>query len=167
MRLSIIAAVARNRVIGRDNTLPWHIPEDLRYFREVTMGKPVIMGRMTFQSIGRPLPCRANIVATRDPGFPAGGIILARSSEDALEAARASAHEAGVEEAFVIGGSGLFRRFLPLADRLYLTRIDADIAGDTLFPEIDERDWKEAWHRNGDPGSPVEFPYSFHILGRR
>lgn len=166
MRLSIIAAVARNRVIGRDNVLPWHIPEDLRYFREVTMGKPVIMGRMTFLSIGRPLPGRANIVATRNPGFPAGGIILAGSSDDALEAARASAQETGVKEVFVIGGSGLFRRFLPQADRLYLTRIEADVAGDTLFPEIDKRDWKETWSRPG-AGAPGGLPYSFHILDRQ
>src|SRR5579859_531301 len=116
MSLSLIVAVAENGVIGRDNALPWHIPEDLRYFKQVTSGKTVIMGRKTFQSIGRPLPNRVNIVVTRDPDFGAEGVTIAHSLDDALS-------KAGDGEAMVIGGSSLFLEALPRADRFYLTEI--------------------------------------------
>ena len=146
MSLALIVAVAENGVIGRDNALPWHISEDLRYFKQVTSGKTVIMGRKTFQSIGRPLPNRTNIVVTRDPGFQAAGILAAHSLDDALS-------KAGEGEAMVIGGSSLFEESLPRAERFYLTEIHRAYEGDVRFPDWDRAVWREASRRfvAGDP----------------
>ena len=146
MSLSLIVAVAENGVIGRDNALPWHIPEDLRYFKQMTSGKTVIMGRKTFQSIGRPLPNRVNIVVTRDPAFGAEGVTIARSLDDALS-------KAGDGEAMVIGGSSLFLEALPRADRFYLTEIHRAYEGDVHFPAWDRTQWREADRQKkaGDP----------------
>lgn len=139
-RLSLLAAVARNGVIGRDNALPWRLPEDLRRFRALTLGHPVIMGRKTFDSIlaanGRPLPGRENIVVTRSPGYAAAGCRVVHSIAEAI----AAASEA---EAFVIGGAEIYALALPLAQRLYLTEIDADFEGDAVFPSYDRREWRE------------------------
>lgn len=150
MTLSLIVAVAENGVIGRDNALPWHIPEDLRYFKQVTSGKTVIMGRKTFQSIGRPLPNRTNIVITRDPAFQAEGVILAGSLDDALS-------KTGGGEAMVIGGSSLFLEALPRAERFYLTEIHRAYEGDVRFPDWDRSPWQEVERRDvaGDP--PISF----------
>lgn len=144
--LSLIVAVAENGVIGRDNALPWHIPEDLRHFKQVTSGKTVIMGRKTFQSIGRPLPNRTNIVVTRDPGFAADGVLAAHSLDEALA-------KAGAGEAVVIGGSSLFAEALARADRFYLTEIRRAYEGDVHFPPWDRSDWREVARRDvaGDP----------------
>jgi dihydrofolate reductase len=146
MSLSLIVAAAENGVIGRDNALPWHISEDLRYFKQVTGGKTVIMGRKTFQSIGRPLPNRTNIVITRNPDFRADGILVASSLDDALA-------RAGDGEAIVIGGSSLFLEALPRADRFYLTEIHRAYDGDVRFPEWDRASWRETSRRRveGDP----------------
>lgn len=146
MSLSLIVAVAENGAIGRDNALPWHIPEDLRYFKQVTSGKTVIMGRKTFQSIGRPLPNRTNIVVTRDPAFRAEGVIVARGLDDALS-------KAGDGEAMVIGGSSLFLETLPRADRFYLTEIHRAYDGDVYFPAWDRKPWREVKRQKvaGDP----------------
>lgn len=146
MSLSLIVAVAENGVIGRDNALPWHIPEDLRYFKQATSGKTVIMGRKTFQSIGRPLPNRVNIVVTRDPAFAAGGIIVAGGLDDALA-------KAGGGEAMVIGGNSLFEEALPRADRLYLTEVHRAYEGDVHFPAWDRALWREVKRQRvaGDP----------------
>jgi dihydrofolate reductase len=139
--VSLVAALARNRVIGAGNRMPWHLPEDLRRFKRLTMGAPVIMGRKTYESIleqtGRPLPGRRNIVVTRQPGARWDGCEVAGS----LDAALAAAHAA--PEVFVIGGAELYRLALPRADRLYLTLLDAEYPGDTLFPEFDAADWRE------------------------
>jgi len=144
--LSLIVAVAENGVIGRDNALPWHISEDLRYFKQVTSGKTVIMGRKTHQSIGRPLPNRTNIVVTRDPGFKAEGVLIAHSLEDALA-------KSADGEAVVIGGSSLFADALARADRFYLTEIHRAYEGDVHFPAWDRNAWREAARRlvPGDP----------------
>lgn len=144
--LSLIVAVAENGVIGRDNALPWHISEDLRYFKQVTSGKTVIMGRKTYQSIGRPLPNRTNIVITRDPGFTAEGVVVAHSLEEALTQAVAG-------EAVVIGGSSLFEDALKRADRFYLTEIHRAYDGDVHFPAWDKNAWQETSRRlvAGDP----------------
>ena len=144
--LSLIVAVAENGVIGRDNALPWHISEDLRYFKQVTSGKTVIMGRKTFQSIGRKLPNRINIVITRDPDFTAEGVLVAHSLEDALA-------KAGDAEAMVIGGSSLFEAALQRAGRFYLTEIHRPYQGDVHFPAWDKNAWRETSRRlvPGDP----------------
>jgi dihydrofolate reductase len=143
--LSLIVAVAENGVIGRDNALPWHISEDLRYFKQVTSGKTVIMGRKTYQSIGRPLPNRTNIVITRDSGFTAEGVLIAHSLDEALG-------KAG-DEAVVIGGSSLFEEALARADRFYLTEIHRAYEGDVHFPAWNKSAWHEAARRlvPGDP----------------
>lgn len=138
--LSLIAALARNRVIGQNNTLPWHLPEDLKHFREITQGKPVIMGRKTWDSLPprfRPLPGRRNIVISRNRQLVVPGAEVVASLTAALALLDADA------EAIVIGGAELYRLALPLADRLYLTRIDAEFAGDAFFPPIEPADWIE------------------------
>jgi dihydrofolate reductase len=135
--ISLVAAHARNRVIGAGNRLPWHLPEDLPRFKRLTMGAPVIMGRKTHESIGKVLPGRRNIVVTRQTGARFEGCEVAGSLEAALALA------ADAPEVFVIGGAELYRLALPRADRLYLTLIDADYAGDAFFPEIDPAEWRE------------------------
>ena len=148
--LALIAARARNGVIGLDNRMPWHLPEDLAYFKRVTLGKPVVMGRKTFESIGRPLPGRLNIVVTRNPGWQAAGVQVAHS----LDAALVLAAAAVPEEIMLIGGAELYRLALPQADVLYLTEIDAEFAGDAFFPEVDLARWRidreEAGQRDSD-----------------
>ena len=138
--LALIAAVARNGVIGANDALPWHLPGDLKHFRQVTLGRPVIMGRKTWESLApkfRPLPGRRNIVVSRQSGYPAAGAEIAGS----LDAALALVGDA--DEAFVIGGAELYRQAIGLADRLVLTEIDADIDGNVHFPVIDRRCWRE------------------------
>ena len=138
MIVSIIAAVARGGVIGRGGQLPWHLPADLRRFRKLTTGHHILMGRKTYESLGRPLPDRTNVVITRQANFQAPVISVARSLDEALELAR----QAGETEAFVIGGAEIFRLALPFADRLYLTQIDAEVTGDTCFPDYDRSHWR-------------------------
>lgn len=130
-KLSIIAAISTNRVIGRDNKIPWHISEDLRRFKALTIGHPIIMGRKTFESIGKPLPKRANIVITRDKDYSAPGIDVAHSIEEAIEAAKT---KEGSEEIFIIGGGQIYSQSIHLADKLYLTVVDQEIKGDVFFP---------------------------------
>lgn len=148
--LSLIAAVARDRAIGRNNRLLWHLPEDMRYFRETTRGKTVIMGRKTWESLPaafRPLPGRHNIVVSRDAAYPADGATLAGSLADALEKA------GGADEVFVIGGAELYRQALALADRLYLTEVAQDGAGDVFFPEMPAAEWTEVSRCPGNSGA--------------
>lgn len=143
MKVSIIVARTLNKVIGRENTMPWHLPVDLAWFRSNTLGKPVIMGRKTYESIGRLLPKRPNIILSRS-GFTVEGAYPATNLEQAIEMAK---NMAGGDEIMIIGGGELFKQALPLADQLYLTEIQAEIEGDTLF-EFDERAWKlieETW----------------------
>jgi dihydrofolate reductase len=156
-RLAVIAAVAENGVIGRENALPWRLPEDLRHFRRVTMGKPVIMGRKTWDSIGRPLPGRTNIVITRNPAFAAGGAEVVASLDAALALAGRIAAADGAEEVVVIGGAQLYRVSIPRADRLYITEVHASVEGDARLPDIDWSQWREA-SREDHSGSPG---YSF------
>jgi len=136
MTISLVVAASRNGVIGRDGALPWHLPDDLRHFKRLTLGKPVIMGRRTWESIGKPLPGRRNIVLTRDPGFSAPGCEVAHSVNEAL------ALLDGDGEAMVIGGAQVYAAFLPLADCVYLTRVQAEIDGDTYFPALDAAEWR-------------------------
>lgn len=162
-RVALVAAVADNGVIGRGNALPWHIPADLRYFKKITMGKPIIMGRRTFDSIGKPLPGRSNIVVTRDAHWAAPG---ARPASN-LEAALAHAADEGSEEFMVIGGAAIYALALPLASRIYLTQIHAEIAGDTWFPRLDARNWRESEREDFPAGGGSDYPYSFVRLDRR
>lgn len=139
MRVSLIAAVAENGTIGRDGRLPWHLPDDLKRFRALTTGHHVIMGRRTFESIGRPLPQRTNLVISRDPSLRIDGAHVLPTLETAIEHARA----AGESEAFVIGGAAIYALALPVADRIYLTRVAARVGGDAFFPPIDQAEWVE------------------------
>jgi dihydrofolate reductase len=133
--ITLIVAVADSGVIGRDNTLPWHLPDDLKRFKRLTLGKPIVMGRRTFESIGRPLPGRLNIVMTREPNYRGEGVTVAHGVDEAVRAAGAA------PEIMVIGGSELFRLFLPLSRRIHLTRVHGDIAGDVTWPALDMREW--------------------------
>ncbi len=137
MIISIIAAMAKNRVIGRNNYIPWKLPEDMKRFKELTTGKPVVMGRKTFESIGRPLPNRANIIVTRDKNYKADNCVVVHSAGEAIKAAK------GNEEVMIIGGAEIYKQFLPRADRLYLTLIDKEFEGDAYFPEFDKNEWEE------------------------
>ena len=141
-KLSLIVATANNRIIGKDNDMPWHLPADLSYFKKTTLGKPIVMGRKTYESIGRPLPGRRNIVISRDANYQATGIEAVTSVADAL--ALITDVEEVVDEIMVIGGGAIYAHCLPSATRLYITHIDADIDGDTQFPEYDlENDWQK------------------------
>ena len=153
--LTLVAALDRNRVIGREGRLPWHLPADLRFFKQTTMGKPLLMGRRTWNSIGRPLPGRRMIVLSRDPAYRAEGCAMAQSLDEALEIARPAA------EIMVIGGATLFEQTLPLAARLYLTRVEAEVPGDTWFPEWDEREWRLDWEEAHPADAQHAWPYRF------
>ena len=130
MKISIIAAMANNRVIGKDNKMPWHLPEDLKHFKSITMNKPILMGRKTYESIGRALPGRLNIILTRDDTFTADGCVVVSSIEEAFHIV--NIHDA--DELFIIGGENIYSQFMHIADNLYLTLIDLDVEGDTFFP---------------------------------
>lgn len=149
-RISIIAAIANNRVIGIDNTLPWHLPEDLKHFKALTTGHHILMGRKTYESLGRPLPNRTSVVITRTRNSPIPGCIVANSIEDAIAACGAD------DEIFFIGGAELYRQALNFADRIYLTEIQADFEGDAWFPEFDPLHWKETGRRHCKSGNGLE-----------
>lgn len=151
----LLAAVAENGVIGRDNALPWRLKSDLQRFRALSIGKPVVMGRKTYRSIGKPLPGRTNIVVTRDPNFRAEGVVVAMSVDAALEAARDDARRRGANEIMVIGGTEIFTQTMGLADRLEITHVHARPAGDTFFPAIDPKRWREA-ARSDHPAGPQD-----------
>jgi len=149
----LIAAVADNGVIGRDNTMPWRLSSDLKRFKALTVGKPVVMGRKTYQSIGKPLPDRPNIVVTRDPDFRVEGVFVARSVEVAMAAARDEALRSGTDEIMVIGGTDIFTQSMDLADRLEITHVHAAPEGDTHFPAIDPNIWRQT-ARTDVPAGP-------------
>lgn len=164
MRLSIIVAVAENGVIGREGKLPWHLPADLARFKRLTMGHTIIMGRRTWESIGRPLPGRRMIVVSRQAGYQTGtsGIEIAKSLDTALQVAEST----GDAEAFVIGGSQLFREALPRADRLHVTRVRAEVAGDTFLPEVNWPDWHLVESESHGADNRNEHPFDFQIYER-
>ncbi|MCB1665103.1 MAG: type 3 dihydrofolate reductase [Pseudomonadales bacterium] len=167
MKLALIWAMARNRTIGRNNALPWHLSEDLKYFKRVTMGKPVIMGRKTWDSIGRPLPGRTNIVITRDSAFRAEGAKVVNTLEQALSVAESVGIIDGSEEVVVMGGEQIYALALPKADRLYMTEVHADVDGDAHFPEFDRTQWQELARENHAAAGPNPYDYSFVILERK
>jgi dihydrofolate reductase len=165
MRISLIVAVSRNGVIGRNGTMPWHLPADLRHFKRTTMGKPVVMGRRTHESIGGPLPGRTNIVMTRNRDFRAEGCVVAHSLEEALAAARTAAAARG--EVLIIGGGAVYAAFLPRADRIYLTRVAADVPGDTRFPDPDPATWNETGREERPADAQNPYACTFLVLDRR
>ncbi|MES2604120.1 MAG: type 3 dihydrofolate reductase [Pseudomonadota bacterium] len=165
MKIALVVAAARNRAIGLNNKMPWHLPEDLKYFKRVTMGKPVIMGRNTFESIGRPLPGRPNIVISRNADYQAEGITLVASLEAALDAAR-KLLPVGQDEVMVIGGAQIYAQALALAQRLYLTEVDAEPEADAFFPEFMRSDWREV-AREAHPATATNpYPYCFLVLDK-
>lgn len=159
--LAIIVAVAGNGVIGNNNTLPWKLPGDLQNFKRLTMGKPVVMGRRTYESIGRPLPGRTNIVVTRNESFTAQGVQVAHSLDEALAVAYAVAGRAGAEEVMVIGGAEIYAATIPRADRLYITEVHASVDGDAFLPTIDWACWREVRREHRVAQSPDLCDYSF------
>lgn len=166
MRVSIVVAVAENRIIGADGGMPWHLPSDLRHFKETTLGKPVIMGRRTFEAIGRALPGRHNIVVTRSNDYHAEGATVAQDVATALDLGRESAENLGVTEICVIGGGEIYRQTLDNADRIYLTEVHMQVEGDTSFPELDPDDWSEVSRRRCAAGAKDSSDYSIVIYER-
>ncbi len=166
-RLAVMVAVAANGVIGNDQGLPWHLPGDLRYFKRVTLGKPIVMGRRTFESIGRALPGRTNIVISRNPGLSAEGISLAASLDEALERADEVARREAVDEFVVIGGAQIYRLAIPKADRLYLTEVHARVPGDTVLPDIAWERWRETVREPHPAANADDYGYSFVVYERR
>jgi len=159
--ISFIVAMDRNRVIGRNNRIPWRLPADQAFFRKTTMGHPILMGRKTYLSIGRPLPGRTNIVMTRNPEYRAPGCEVVHSVREALER-----YGTGEGELFVIGGTDIFKLFLPVADRLYITLIRHEFPGDTYFPEIDPAAWKLVSEKPGIRDEKNPYDYVFQIYER-
>lgn len=166
MRLAMIVARSTNLVIGQGNKLPWYLPEDLKYFKRVTLGKPIIMGRKTFESIGRPLPGRCNIVITRDPDWQVPGVVVASAPDEAIERARNQALIDGAEEALVIGGAQVYRQLLERVDRLYLTEVHAQVEGDAFFPALAEGEWRELAREDHGATEQAPWDYSFRVLER-
>ena len=161
MRLSLIVALAATRVIGVDTQLPWHLPADLKRFKQITMGKPIVMGRKTFESIGRPLPGREMVVVTRNHDFHPPDCSIFHSLEEALDANRQQAEVIG------IGGTSLYQQLLPIADRLYLTLLHTNFDGDTFFPDFDQSQWYETAREDYPASGNRTFEYSFLLLERR
>lgn len=157
MVISLIVAVSQNNVIGKENRLPWHLPEDLKYFKNTTWAMPIVMGRKTWESLGKALPGRTNIVISRNNEFNAEGAHVV----DSLESAKKIAEALDVKEIFVIGGAEIFSLALPLAQRLYLTRIHQDFEGDVFFPAIDPSKWELAFKRDCQPDEKNKYAYSF------
>lgn len=164
MKIALIVAASQNNVIGLDNQLPWHLPEDLRYFKAVTMGKPILMGRKTYDSIGRPLPGRTNIVLTRDANWSAEGVVVVNDLDSATAASEKACAAAGVDELMIIGGEQIYRKFLPIADKLYLTKVEAVVEGDAYFPAIDSDQWQQVAEKI--PEKVGNYSYRFVVLER-
>jgi dihydrofolate reductase len=162
MKLSLIVATAHNNVIGRNNELPWHLPQDLKYFKSLTLGKPIIMGRKTFESIGKPLPGRTNIVVTRQKNWNFAGALVAESVEEALEIGKQFRAEQNnvADEMMVIGGAEIYRHALAFADRVYLTKIDVNIdGGDAFFPELSPAQWTLTSELPGDNDATLKHTF--------
>ena len=166
MKLALICAMSENRVIGRDNGLPWHLSEDLKYFRRTTMGNCMIMGRNTWESIGRALPGRTSIVITSNANYQAEGAEVVGSLEQAIERAESLSKSTGSVDAFVIGGAVLYQAALPLADTLHLTRVHAQVEGDTTLHEFDESHWKEISREQYQHDESNQYDYSICVMQR-
>jgi len=165
--LSFVVAVAENGVMGRDGQLPFRLKSDLKHFKAETLGKPVVMGRKTYESIGRPLPGRTNIVVTRDAAFGAPGIVVATSLAAALDTARGDAFRRGVADIAIIGGAEIYRQLLPVADRLVVTHVALETTGETIFPPIDPAVWKAAERREHTAGAEDDADFAIVTYLRR
>lgn len=160
--IAIVVAVAENNVIGKDNQLIWHLPSDLKHFKNITMGHPMLMGRKTYESIGKPLPGRTTIIITRQPDFNAEGCIVVNSIQEAISEAKQLD-----EQAYLIGGAEIYRQALDVTDTIYLTRIYHSFEGDTFFPEIKEDEWQKVSEEHHEPDEKNRYPYSFIKLERK
>lgn len=161
VKLGVIVAAAQNGVVGRNNALPWHLPEDLKYFKRMTLGKPIVMGRKTYESIGRPLPGRRNIVISRNAEYRAPGVDVVPDLEAALALAADQALIDGVEELMVIGGAEIYAAAIPRADHLYVTEVHAEVEGDAWLPPVDWRAWREVSREFHAAGGQNPYDYSF------
>ncbi|ALC81344.1 MULTISPECIES: dihydrofolate reductase [Bacillus] len=160
MKVSIIVAMDKNQVIGKDNKLPWRLPRELQYVKKTTMGCPIIMGRKNYESIGRPLPGRRNIILTREKDYSAEGCEIVHSVEDVFKTCE------GEEEIFIFGGEQIYRLFLPYTEKLYITKIHYEFEGDTFFPEIDWNEWEEVSSLQGITDEKNPYTYYFHVYER-
>ena len=167
MKVALIAAFAQNLVVGINNSLPWHLPEDLKYFKRTTSGKAIIMGRKTYESIGRPLPNRTNIVVSRNATFSAEGVVVVASLEAAIKHAEDVNTINGVDEVMIIGGAAIYEASLPLADRLYLTHVHANVEGDAYFPSVDFSQWLEVTRDDFQKDESNPYDYSFVVYDKQ
>lgn len=167
MKVALIAAFAQNLVVGINNSLPWHLPEDLKYFKRTTSGKAIIMGRKTYESIGRPLPNRTNIVVSRNATFSAEGVVVVASLEAAIKHAEDVNTINGVDEVMIIGGAAIYEASLPLADRLYLTHVHANVEGDAYFPSVDFSQWLEVARDDFQKDESNPYDYSFVVYDKQ
>lgn len=158
--ISVIVAMSKNRVIGKDNKMPWHLPADLAYFKRTTMGHTVLMGRKTFESMGRPLPGRKNVILTRQKDYHPEGCTVFHSIDEALSAFTG-------ENLFVIGGAEIIKEFLPVVDRLYLTLIDEEFEGDTFLPELNLEEWVERSKTEGKTDEKNLYAHTFYVYDRK
>lgn len=163
MIISTIVAVAKNNVIGKDNDIPWYLPADLKYFKKITTGHHIVMGRKCYESIGRPLPKRTNVVVTRNPFFIATGCLITHNVAEAVQLAEAN----GEEEVFIIGGGQIYEIALPHVDRIYLTEVDLEVEGDIFFPTIDPQNWKLVKEVKHEADEKNEYDYTFKVLERK
>jgi dihydrofolate reductase len=154
--------MSENRVIGKNNQLPWHLPADLKFFKATTLNHPILMGRKTFESIGKPLPQRTSIIITRQPGYQAEGALVVNSLSEAIRAGR-ELHP----DIFIIGGAEILQQALPVIDTMYLTRIHAPFEGDIYYPEINWQEWQQTWREDHAPDEKNKYPYSFIKLERK
>lgn len=162
MTISLVVAASENNVIGKDNRLLWHLPNDMKFFKNTTWGMPVIMGRKTYESLGKPLAGRTNIVMTRDTKWSANGTQVASNMEEAMNAAAAT----DAKEVFVIGGGEIFKQVLPQADRVYLTRVHTQLEGDAFFPELPPSEWKLLTQLDFEADEKHKYGYSFQVWQR-
>ncbi|MBR9919838.1 MAG: dihydrofolate reductase [Bacteroidetes bacterium] len=162
MRISAIVAAGKNNVIGKDNEIPWYLPNDLKYFKRTTLNHHVIMGRKSFESIGRPLPKRTNVVITRNAFFTASGVQVVHSIDEALH----NAVNQGEHEAFIIGGGEIYKQSMPFWDRVYLTRVNIEMEGDAYFPELDPKEWKLVSEDPQQTDEKNELEHSFQVWER-
>jgi dihydrofolate reductase len=167
VRIAMIAAVGANGVIGSGNSIPWRLPSDFAHFKRTTMGKPIIMGRKTYESIGKPLPGRENIVVTRRGDFRPPGVIVRGTLNEAVEHAQAVASETGAEEVMICGGGEIYREAMPIADRLYISHVEASPAGDVSFPTIDPAIWRPVEERETTPDPRDTASYRVNVYERR
>jgi dihydrofolate reductase len=159
MSISLIVAASENNAIGKNNQLLWHLPNDLKFFKNTTWGMPVIMGRKTFEAVNKPLPGRFNIVITRQDGWKADGVLVAKDLNDALQ----KATETNCKEIFIIGGGEIYKQSMEMADKIYLTRVHANIDGDTFFPVVDENKWQLITNQDFVADEKHAFAYSFQL----